>query len=445
MSISSNLNDNIKIKGISRTNSFYLLTIPFGIAYLFLPHNSFYFESSFLILFMLIFIKSVSENWMRFSYVFLWMLGSLISWILVYWIYRYNFGSISETDYLRPYLFNVFLIGLTLSNVLMSSGESKVIYNFQFKGNTILITAIIVLLLLYVFTGGLASRDDNQFAKNFSGFYFVQAFIFLFYLGSFLAGFKLKLNIYLIVFAGIIGINLLGNHRGEMIANILFFLAGLALNNQVTNMRKAQVFAGLILFSSLAFVIIGQKRLAESSSSDQYTSNQFALERILEPSGQIVIDKTLKRDHFDKFENFDRIITIPIPAFLLSGKKPNDDSNEVLVEKFGYSNLGETSSIPIPFIADAFRRFGIFGVFFGSLIFGLILNKISFLLLKSNREWANIAFFLIGIYVLKIYPHSVLGTISFFLYVLPKLLIVILVIYSFKSVNDYYLRARNIC
>ncbi len=54
---------------------------------------------------------------------------------------------------------------------------------------------------------------------------------------------------------------------------------------------------------------------------------------------------------------------MPIPAFLLSGKPNNDDSNEVLNDKFGYHDLGEMTSIPIPFIADGYRRFGAAGVF----------------------------------------------------------------------------------
>lgn len=408
-------------------------------------HDNFYIESSFVVVFLSLFFVTVSRNWMQYSYITLWMLGAFISWILAYWLYRYNYGQLSDTDFLRPFLFNIFLIGLIIANILVTSKKVQSQKSIIIKGNSALVVFLILLLITYVYTGGINSREDNEFASDFSGFYFVQAFLFLFYLGSYIAGYTFRLNIYLLIFLGIVTINLLGNHRGETLVNIIFFMAGLFFNSRLTRSKKILIYSGLILFGASAFIVIGQSRLKESNSQNQYTANQFAIERVLEPSGQVVIDKTYKRKTYDGFENFDRIITMPIPAFLIGGKKPNDDSNEVLVEKYGYSDLGKLSSIPIPFIADSYRRFGVLGVLFFSIIFGFVLNKISQMLLRSSKEWVIVSFFLLSIYVLKIYPLSVLGTISFFLYTLPKLIIVILVLYSIRPLKPRFHRERNIC
>lgn len=421
-----------------------LTTIVFilvGLVYLFLEHTDFYVEILFTFLFLSAYVKLFWNN--RVSILnSIWLLGNSISWIFFYLVLRYAFSGISDSDFLRPYLFNVYVLGLILSNVFFIK-KRTVKVKLSIQKNDILFVISLLVMVLYIVSGGLNARDlGYEYASQFNGFYFVQAFLFFFYLVSITAGYYFGFNIYVLLFLSVLVVNYLGQHRGEFIANSLFFIVGIMLNSQRNLLLKYLMPLIVIVGISVVFLSIGSARLQQSDGGD-ISSLEFNLQRIIEPSGQVVLDQVYEQGKYDKFENFSRILTMPIPAFLLSGKPNNDDSNEVLNDKFGYHDLGEMTSIPIPFIADGYRRFGALGVFAFTFLIGLMFNVISLSLLQSKRAWAIPLYLILGLYALKLYPNSVLGTISFFLYVVVKFYLILSLVYSGLSFRSIYNRIRG--
>ena len=179
---------------------------------------------------------------------------------------------------------------------------------------------------------------------------------------------------------------------------------------------------------------IGEARLNRVKDNAQdLTTSKFNLERVIEKSGQVVIDQVFQRKEFDGFEHFSRIFTMPFPAFLLNGKPNNEDCNEVLNEKFGYTNLGIKASIPIPFIADAYRRLGVFGVFLFTVIIAFFYNTLFRIIASQHSNWQIPLMALVAISAIKIYPSSVLGTLSFFFYVIFKLFIIVYLLFKRRT------------
>lgn len=410
-------------------------------AYLLIDHDSFTIEIILTCIFISFYVYFFLKKRIFILNSF-WILGNFLSWVLFYALLIYNFSGISDLDFFRPYLFNIFLIGITFANFLCCKLklETKVI---TVQKSNLLLALGIITLIGYVMSGGLNSRElGSQFAKDFTSFYYIQAFLFSFYLISLTAGYYLKVNLYSLIFLAILLVNFIGGHRGEFIANGLFFIVGILLNSTHSRTIKFAMPSVLIIGICFVFLSIGNKRL-NSVESSELSPLENNLQRIIEPSGQVVIDQVTKDGSQAGFENFSRILTMPIPSFLIKDKPFNDDSNEILNRDFGYTDLGDMTSIPIPFIADSYRRFGAKGVFFFSLVIGLLFNLTSFVILKSNKAWSIPLFLITILYALKLYPQSVLGTISFFLYVMVKFYLIFQIIYNNIDFKKVFIQLRN--
>ena len=407
--------------------SFLLISV-----YLFQRHNDFIEELYFSFLLLIIYFSSFAFKG-RFVFNTLWVIGNAGCWVIFYFIYQYLFFSISEFDFYRAYLFNLFLLANILVNIFFSFIPHKKI-TFHLEKNNVLFFLSLIVLIGYIFNGGM--NPEIKLAVNNEGygaFYYFNAFTFLFYLVSATAGYYFGFNKFNLLFIGIVLVNFIGQHRGIFLINILFYISGLLLSKSLGNQMKFIISFTAVLFSIFSFSSIGEFRLT-GVDHNYASSYQFNIERVIEISGQQVIDQVSQRRDFDGFENFSRIFTMPVPAFLLKGKPQNDDANEVLKEKFGYWNAGETVSVPIPFIADAYRRLGSVGVFLFSCLFAFLFNLAFFLNASFGKKLASPLILLIAVYTVRLYPSSTLGTFAFFFYDFIKLFIIVVLIYYRKSV-----------
>jgi hypothetical protein len=185
----------------------------------------------------------------------------------------------------------------------------------------------------------------------------------------------------------------------------------------MTNNKLQFRFKGFVLFSLilLALLDITFKRF------DSDIDKGFILnDRAYEPTIDRVIDYKINNDKLFWFENFDRVFTMPIPSFILKDKPNNDDKDDVLSEYYGL-DISSKSHWPLPFLVDGYRRFGLFGTLLLSFILVLILIRTSKFLSKRNY-WPAYAFFCAFSY--RMFSFSVLGTISFWLYSLFKILVI---------------------
>ncbi len=273
------------------------------LVYLFLEHTDFYLEILFTFLFLSVYVKLFWNN--RISILnSIWLLGNSISWIFFYLLLRYAFSGISDSDFLRPYLFNAYVLGLILANAFFIK-KRAVKLKLSIQKNDILVIISLLVMVLYIVSGGLNARDlGYEYASQFNGFYFVQAFLFFFYLVSITAGYYFGFNTYVLLFLSVLVVNYLGQHRGEFVANSLFFIVGIMLNSQRNLLLKYMMPLIVTAGISVVFLSIGASRLQKSDSGGDMSSLEFNLQRIIEPSGQVVLDQVYEQGKYDGLENF---------------------------------------------------------------------------------------------------------------------------------------------
>lgn len=232
----------------------------------------------------------------------------------------------------------------------------------------------------------------------------------------------------------------IGKHKGT---NILCFTMGYYSTHNTNFRQLLRIFLGCITVIFL-FFYIGISRLEYNGNIESKFSNfptfdliqlQETLERVSESSAQRVVDATVTGEYsYFFFENFDRLATIPLPALLIN-KKNNDDGPEVLEKYYGYE-LNEFVSVPIVLLSDIFRRFGLIGIPIASVIFYYILLAI-FNLIKYQIAAGRSAFILcssfLTIKLLSLSTFSILGTLSFFLYDLPKICLVLPFLFGYLT------------
>ncbi|MFD2935335.1 hypothetical protein [Spirosoma flavum] len=406
-------------------------------------------QVSYSFIFLLIFWLKMPRHF--FGYMLLaWVMGNFLVWIASYALFRFYFFSISEFDYCRGTLFNLFLIPI---NALLRSGKrptrasvptfSKADARHLGRLYQRLTIFVLVILAGYVLAGGLKAREEiGNYVTEADPFYYVRAFLPLFFVQGFMTGYLLKQRHWIGVFAfsAVMLAYFFGGHRGDLFLTLLSFLIGRWWVIKLTlRTYFFAIFTALASFMVFGYISAGRLQpeftrsppdevIAKLLQSDQFLQT---LDRVIEPSGQRVIDYTMSgRYEYFYFDNFSRLITIPIPAFLVR-KGNNDDGPETLEAYYGYE-LSDFHSVPITWLADAFRRFGFLGVPIISLLFYVIfwlLSKLVYSLMAAPTHHRVVIFLLLSSILIRIFrlpPASLLGAFSFFLYDLPKTYLLLL-------------------
>lgn len=419
-------------------------------------------QVSYSFIFLLIFWLKMPRHF--FGYMLLaWVMGNFLVWIASYVLFRFYFFSISEFDYCRGTLFNLFLIPI---NALLRSVSRPTHARFRLPAFSEadeqhlsrlyqrLTMLVLVILTGYILVGGLKAREEiGNYVTETDPFYYVRAFLPLFFVQGFMTGYLLNQRPWMGVFAfsAVMVTYFLGGHRGDLLLTLLSFLIGRWWVIKPTFLTY--FFAAFTALASfLAFEYISAVRLepeftlappdeaiAKLLQSDQF---QQTLDRVIEPSGQRVIDYTMTgRYEYFYFDNFSRLITIPIPAFLVK-KGNNDDGPETLEAYYDYE-LSDFHSVPITWLADVFRRFGFWGVPIMSLLFYVIFWLLSALfhsLMAAPTQYRIIPFLLLSSILIRIFrlpPASLLGAFSFFLYDLPKTYLLLFVISQLTNMRRH--------
>jgi hypothetical protein len=144
-------------------------------------------------------------------------------------------------------------------------------------------------------------------------------------------------------------------------------------------------------------------------------------ERFFEMSAQDVIDQTLVTHRFAGFEHVERLKYIFIPRALAPDKPDPDDGLEILIRDFGYEVLPGTG-VPLPLVADAFRRGGVLWVAVVGLCVGAwlrVLVRLTFLV--AGSAFAPLALGMLSVTYFRSYPYGVLGTVDMFTYAWVKI------------------------
>ncbi|MEN0047058.1 MAG: hypothetical protein AAF806_08380 [Bacteroidota bacterium] len=361
-----------------------------------------------------------------------WILGQFMCWVGGYSFFLLYKPSLGTYDFLRPVLFNFFLLTVWGINLLYLNRRKKTLLSnlkLVVVKNELLFWGSLVILMTYVLSGG-ASTDKSigpLASLNFSSFYFVQAFLFIHLLLSLVAGYFWGVNKYNILFLFICLVNFLGDHRGVIIVNILMYLAGIILNRQTQWRTKSLVGLTLLLLGVGSYYYLGNKRIDTNSVVPNSADDQifFAIQRVTESSGQLVVDYAHQYQNFRYFENFERILTMPLPSFLVPNKQSNDDHREVLEERYNYVFHDDITSIPLTYLADCYGRMGTIGVILFTVIIGCFFMLLNQYLLIAPNSFKSALLVLTMVYAFRLYPASVLGTFAFFFYELVKFYILI--------------------
>lgn len=417
----------------------------------FLQIANYYCHFAFLCCFFCYFLIKLPRNLFGL-YLLNWIGGHSIVWVWSYTLLRELFDlPIVQYDYYRLILFNLMIVPISFlpHPSFYQSNLKELIENINFRSkllSSLKISTIVttIVLICYVSVGGLTAREEiGNYVISTDYFYYVRAFLFLFFIHCFLVGllYDCSTTVSKILLAGVLLSQLIGGHRGDLITNILCFVIGYCLTHNINFQQILNILLGFIVTTSL-FFYVGISRLEYNGTfgskfstfpTFDITQLQETLERVSEPSAQQVVNYTVTGEYdYFFFENFDRLLTIPFPALLID-KKNNDDGPEVLEKYYGYE-LNEFVSVPVVLLSDIFRRFGLIGVPIFSVIFYYIILTI-FNLIRYQIEAGRLSFLLCGgflaIKLLSLPTFGVLGTLSFFLYDLPKIFLILSFLFDY--------------
>ena len=359
-------------------------------------------------------LKKIKRNPIGFAFllytVFTYIVYELSTIITL--MFFYEFYTFSDEIFLVR--LKLGFIWMLSSYIILSSSKNFDSFNSinKHKGWEIYNFIAYLILFFYVFFGGITAREELGNEIELGGaFHFVRGIFDFLYICVYVVLSSNRFQGY-ILFIITLSIMILGGHRGLFLSFIVVYLLYLMTNNKLQFRFKGFVLFSLIL---LALLDITFKRF------DSDVDKGFILnDRAYEPTIDRVIDYKINNDKLFWFENFERVFTMPIPSFILKDKPNNDDKDDVLSEYYGL-DISSKSHWPLPFLVDGYRRFGLFGTLLLSFILVLILIQTSKFLSKRNY-WPVYAFFCAFSY--RMFSFSVLGTISFWLYSLFKILVI---------------------
>jgi hypothetical protein len=350
----------------------------------------------------------------------LWLISTYIVYVLstfiVFNVFKDYYDLQPNIANIRLDLYTCFISSFFLFNsIFKKTNYSKINFphlpNFQtFKWFTFII------LILYILLGGIDARNlyGNEIDSS-SNFYWIRGFFDILYITTFILAFRKTSYLSIIYILFVVLVMILGGHRAYIVMFALIIISAYSIKGNFK--FKKSILP--IIFITLSLYFITKNRFVESSLPMEY----LLFERAYEPTIDRVIeyDEIYSRKFY--FENFERIITIPIPAFLLPSKKNNDDKDEVLENYYGFQ-ISEKSHWPLPGLVDSFRRFGYVGV----VLFTFIMNYFLFFILKriKNDSYKVLLYPFIIAFSFRLFSFSVLGTIAFFLYNLVKMYLILM-------------------
>ena len=375
----------------------------------------------------IIFFKKVySSSIIFFLPVLLWVLTEFVvlqlSPFILFFIFKLSINNIilhyRSFFYLifilsNFLIYNIFKNKFSNNNLLLNFYDNNIFHLFIFWIS-------IFILFFYILLDGISARElYGNDINSTNSFYYIRGLFDILYFLTFILGFK-RDKISFLFFFLFCFIMILGEHRGQLFSFVIVFLFGILINNKFNKIYYKFTFKFILFFIFLVytFISITQRRL---NTSRQFQKNAIIMsfDRFYEPTIDRIINYSLiKSNNFFYFENFDRILTMPIPSFLLKNKKNNDDSNENLNKYYNY----DTSKVhwPIPFLADSYRRFSFFGVFIFSFIFLYFLQYLYLYFLFKSYNHILISAFIVS-FSFRLYSFSLLGLIAFFIYMIPKM------------------------
>lgn len=393
--------------------------------------------------------------------VLLWLGSEWVVWGLSFVLLDVVFAQFSGSNVqLRADLlclhFSGALTGLVLGTRFLSAaprGYHSLENELTLLRRTYLLTFAVTLAYLsaFLWVGGLvARRDIGNFVSSDQGFYWLRGleavpYGFFFVAGRLIALEPLKTTRWIFAAAPVLIATLYLLTGGRGVALFLLLIATFShfLVHRRFSLRTAMrlLVVGLVWTAVIVFIgAIRDSAHFENASSvpdrlwavmevsggvitDLEDGLRNGLLRITEPQAQTVIEVVAGSPQQDGFEHFDRLWSLWLPAFVFNdAKKPLEDGPEVLRERFGFLDIDDFKSIPITLIADGFRRCGFIGVFMSAAFIAILLVILNTALTRQVRNplAKDLGMILLATMALKLYPMSLLGTIGYLLYTLPR-------------------------
>jgi hypothetical protein len=148
--------------------------------------------------------------------------------------------------------------------------------------------------------------------------------------------------------------------------------------------RDSSAFAGGSIKDKIT--AIGEVVRKDPADTSVYQDPYYVLfTRLFEPSGQVVIDDNTDSNRSWGWSNFDRLMFLFVPQFAYPAKLPVSDSAERLISLHGVY-FDDFTATPLPFLADAYERFGTIGVIGFHFAAGMILVLVGRLVLAARWQ-----------------------------------------------------------
>ncbi|MFZ5806619.1 MAG: hypothetical protein ACOY3I_05395 [Verrucomicrobiota bacterium] len=385
--------------------------------------------------------------------IFCWVFGALGCIYLIEQHFKFGEHTIVTLQLLNLAILGGILgslLALLMKNKSRQVGSRMTLRSHQLIQALFAFGSIYLLyLIVSIASGSLTARwEIGNYLAPGSAAYYVRALYFLQYpfflfLGASCRGHLLSpsnaikiLALFLCaILSGLTG----GREAG--VKFMIYFVFGLAYSGM--NMRQIKFFGVALFFFALMFIsLIGairkyqnfqQAEMSEkiSMARNFFEENRFSREnddaslvelfkRLAEPSGQIVIDDVVESRHYVGFKNFDRLLFLFLPRFIVPEKKAMDEGYERLVEdhRFKYNPF---SSAPMTLLADSFERGGYLAVFLISLTLTFLLTLLGRLLTQipdSCLRILIISHFTVA--CMRIYSFSALECVNFLTYIFLK-------------------------
>lgn len=321
------------------------------------------------------------------------------------------------------------------------------------------------LAIALVLTGLLQGRWDDAGDEGFGLQYLAEglgnlAYVLFLVLGTRLRGALMapKNVAILAVVAVIATAQGLSGGREYSLVMFAFLLLGAATGGSLTRTAMISLVSFAIVFGAAFIVIVGIARddaqFGQASVSDRIAAFGEAarhstdveddpeerplarfLGRTFEASAQVVIDQTVRTQHFAGFERFDRLRYLFVPKVVAPDKEDIDGGREILIRDFGY-HLHRNTSVPITLVADAYRRGGAPWVAAVGLLAGIVLRLLAqATMVVLGSEFAALGLAMIAIICLRAYPASVPGLIFVLTYQAFKQVLLVLGFMVFVKVS----------
>jgi len=216
------------------------------------------------------------------------------------------------------------------------------------------------------------------------------------------------------------------SRRDLMILWSAAIAAGIVVSLAVQETRGTEDFASGGAGQRAALLLDQGSNLIGESYSDGALDLQPLIARMFELTVQIVVDQTVRTQHFAGFEDFDRLRFLFLPKAIApeKGDLPISNGKEILAREFNV-RTNKFTSVPLTLLGDAYRRGGELWVFGVGFCVGAWLRLLARLTLKIiGVELCQICFALYSLMIMSVHGDSLTGAISVLVYHWSKQILV---------------------